>query len=141
VFNKLRDAQGRWAKSGFVSGKAYYNLQKKYQELSDFLFAKFKRSSDEMTESVMKEHYETVSSSPDGKFKLQGDERRLRERIQKLRDEVATIENNKSFFAHSKNAGDVLKQFDANIAKAAAQITKLEKELKVIRSFKSNDAK
>lgn len=137
VFQKLKDAQMRWAKSGFVSGKTFHNLQKKYQDYSEALFTKFKRSSDEMKESVMKDHYETLAGSPDGKLKLQGEERRLRDRLQKLRDEVSTIENNKSFFTHSKNATDILKQFDSNIQKANAQIEKLEKELKVIRAFKN----
>jgi hypothetical protein len=137
VFRLLKDAQQRWAKSGFVSGKAFYNLQKKYQDISDHLFSKFKRSSDEMKESVMRDHYETLSGAPDGKFKIQGEERKMRERIQKLRDEVSTIENNKSFFAHSKNTETIMKQFDANIQKINAQIEKMEKELKVLRSFKN----
>lgn len=136
VFKLLRDAQQRWAKSGFVSGKAYYNLQKKYQDISDHLFTKFKRSSDEMKEGVMRDHYEMLSGAPDGKYKLQGEERKLKDRIQKLRDEMGTIENNKSFFAHSKNAESILKQFDSNIEKIKGQIEKVEKELKVIRSLK-----
>jgi hypothetical protein len=136
VFKLLRDAQQRWAKSGFVSGKSYYNLQKKYQDISDHLFTKFKRSSDEMKEGVMRDHYEMLSGAPDGKYKLQGEERKLKDRIQKLRDEMGTIENNKSFFAHSKNAESILKQFDSNIEKIKGQIEKVEKELKVIRSLK-----
>lgn len=141
VFKKLKEGQMRWAKSGFVSGKTFYNLQRKYQEVSDFLFAKFKRCSEEMRETVVKDHYEVLANSADGKFKIQAEERKLRERIQKFQDEVATIENNKSFFAHSKNATEVLKQFDSNIEKAKQQIAKLEKELKVLRGFKNQNAK
>jgi len=141
VFKRLKEGQQRWAKSGFVSGKTFYNLQRKYQEISDFLFAKFKKSSEEMRDSAIKDHYEVLSSAPDGRHKIQGEERKLRDRIQKLQDEVATIENNKNFFAHSKNAGEVLKQFDANIEKTRQQIERLEKELKVLRSFKNQNAK
>jgi len=138
VFALLKDAQSRWVKAGFVSGKVYHNLQKRYQDASDFLFKKFKRSSDEMKESVMKEHYDTLAGAPDGKLKIQFEERKLRERIQKLSDEKGTIENNLSFFAMAKNADAIRKQFDANIQKLQAQIERLEKELKVIRSFKNN---
>lgn len=141
VFKRLKEGQLRWAKSGFVSGKTFYNLQRKYQEISDFLFAKFKKSSEEIRDSAIKDHYEVLSSAPDGRHKIQGEERKLRDRIQKLQDEVATIENNKNFFAHSKNAGEVLKQFDANIEKTRQQIERLEKELKVLRSFKNQNAK
>jgi hypothetical protein len=141
VFKRLKEGQLRWAKSGFVSGKTFYNLQRKYQEISDFLFAKFKKSSEEIRDSAIKDHYEVLSSAPDGRHKIQGEERKLRDRIQKLQDEVATIENNKNFFAHSKNAGEVLKQFDSNIEKTRQQIERLEKELKVLRSFKNQNAK
>ncbi len=138
VFAMLKDAQMRWVKAGFVSGKVYHNLQKRYQEISDFLFQKFKRSSEEMKENVMKEHYDTLAGAPDGKQKIQFEERKLRDRIQKLRDEKATIDNNLSFFAHAKNADAIRKQFEDNIQKLQNQIDRLEKELKVIRSYKNN---
>lgn len=141
VFKKLKEGQQRWAKSGFVSGKSFYNLQRKYQEISDFLFAKFKKSSDEMRETLVRDHFEMISGAPDGRNKMQLEERKIRDRIHKLQDEVSTIENNKNFFAHSKNATEVLKQFDANIEKTRQQIAKLEKELKVLRSIKNQDAK
>ena len=47
------------------------------------------------------------------------------------------LENNKSFFKHSKNAGAFVKQFDDNIAKATEQIAKAEQELKLLKSVKS----
>ena len=47
------------------------------------------------------------------------------------------MENNKSFFKHSKNAGAFVKQFDDNIAKATEQIAKAEQELKLLKSVKS----
>lgn len=141
VFQKLKDAQTRWAKSGFVSGKTYYNLQKKYQEISDVLFAKFKQSNESMKDGLLKEHYDLIANAPDGGHRIQGEERKMRDRINKLEEEVSTIENNKSFFAHSKNAEAVLKQFDDNIRKIKLQIEKLQKELKVIRSFKNQNAK
>lgn len=140
VFNRLKDAQMRWVKAGFVSGKIYHNLQKRYQEISDLLFAKFKRSSDEMKENVMKEHYDMLSAAPDGRQKMQMEERKLRDRIQKLRDEKSTIDNNLSFFAHAKNADAIRKQFESNIQKLDSQIQRLEKELKVIRSYRNNNA-
>lgn len=140
VFAKLKDAQTRWVKSGFVSGKAYYNLQKRYQEISDFIFTKFKRSSEEMKENVMKEHYDTLAATPDGKQKLIMEERKLRERIQKLRDEKITIDNNLNFFVHAKNADGIRKQFEGNMQKIQSQIDRLEKELKVVRSFRNTNA-
>ncbi len=140
VFPKLKECQQRWANSGFVSGKAYFGLQKEYREIGDQLFAKFKRNSDSMKQQVMKEHYAKFTGGADGQNRLQTEERKVRDRLKKAQEELATIENNKSFFALSKNAEAVLKQFDTNIQKAKAQIERLEKELQVIRNTKSKDA-
>jgi hypothetical protein len=65
------------------------------------------------------------------------EERKIKEKITKFKDEIATMENNKSFFKHSKNAGAFVKQFDDNIAKATEQIAKAEQELKLLKSVKS----
>jgi hypothetical protein len=140
VFPKLKECQQRWANSGFVSGKAYFNLQKEYREIGDVLFAKFKRNNDNMKQQVMKEHYAGVAGRSDGKNQLQSEERKIKDRIKKAQEELATIENNKSFFALSKNAEAVLKQFDSNIQKLKEQIVRLEKELAVIRNTKSGNA-
>jgi hypothetical protein len=140
VFGKLKECQSRWANSGFVSGKVYFNLQKTYKEIGDQLFAKFKRNSDEMKTGVMKDHYGTIAGSADGKFRLQQEERKIRDRIKKAQDELSTLENNKSFFAHSKNAEAVLKQFDSNIKKVNEQIERLQKELKVVKGLKDSNA-
>ncbi|MFM7765997.1 MAG: DUF349 domain-containing protein [Sphingomonadales bacterium] len=140
VFPKLKECQQRWAGSGFVSGKAYFNLQKEYREIGDVLFAKFKRNSDNMKQQVMKEHYAGVAGRSDGKNQLQSEERKVKDRIKKAQEELATIENNKSFFALSKNAEAVLKQFDTNIQKLQEQIARLEKELAVIRNTKPGNA-
>lgn len=140
VFSKLRECQTRWANSGFVSGKAYFGIQKKYKEIGDELFSKFKRSSEDMKNSVMKDHYGTMAGSADGKQRLQQEERKIRDRIKKAQDELSTLENNKSFFALSKNAEAVLKQFDSNIKKVQDQIDRLQKELKVVKDLKDRNA-
>jgi hypothetical protein len=140
VFQKLKECQQRWANSGFVSGKAYFNLQKEYREIGDVLFAKFRRNSDNIKQQVLKDRYADVAGGADGKNRLQTEERKVKDRIKKAQEELATLENNKSFFALSKNAEAVLKQFDNNIQKLQEQITRLEKELSVIRNTKPGNA-
>lgn len=135
VFKQLRECQQLWVQAGFVSSRNNAPLHKKYQELNEHLFTKFKRSSDEMKAGVMKEHYQTLSSAPDGFTKLKSEERKVRDRINKLNDEIATLERNLGFFANSKNADLIRKEYEGNIKKAKDQIARLEKELKVIKEF------
>ena len=57
--------------------------------------------------------------------------------IKKIEDEIATIDNNKSFFQLSKNADAVLKQFDDKIRKLQEQKERLLAELNVYKQSQS----
>ncbi len=138
-FNDLKALQQRWNDSGFVSGKKFQSLNKQYQTLMDGLYSSLRNASNAERESAVKENLNAISSSPDAKFKLQSEEKRLRELIKKIEDEISTIENNKGFFQHSKNAESVIKQFDDKLKKSHEQIIKLKKELQlVIQAKKAN---
>jgi hypothetical protein len=86
---------------------------------------------------MQKEHFSQLAQSGDGQKRLQMEERKIKEKIAKYNDEIATMENNKAFFKHSKNAEAVTKQFDDNIAKAKDMIAKAQQELKMLKSVSS----
>lgn len=137
LFNELKSWQKQWNEAGFISGKSYQQLSKTYQTLADEIFNRYRAASNNQRNSNQKEHFSNLASSTDGQKRLQLEERKIKEKIAKFRDEIATMENNKSFFKHSKNAGAFVKQFDDNIAKATEQIAKAEQELKLLKSVKS----
>lgn len=137
LFNELKSWQKQWNEAGFISGKSYQQLNKTYQTLADEIFNRYRAASNNQRNSNQKEHFSNLASSSDGQKRLQLEERKIKEKIAKFRDEIATMENNKSFFKHSKNAGAFVKQFDDNIAKANEQIAKAEQELKLLKSVKS----
>ncbi len=86
---------------------------------------------------MQKDHFSQLAQSGDGQKRLQMEERKIKEKIAKYNDEIVTMENNKSFFKHSKNAEGFTKQFDDNIAKAKEMIAKAQQELKVLKSVSS----
>lgn len=139
-FNDLKAIQNRWNDSGFVSGKKFQTLNKQYQGLMDALYQSLRNSSNAERESAVKENLSAMSASPDAKYKLQSEEKRLRELIKKIEDELSTIENNKGFFQHSKNADAILKQFDDKLKKSNEQIVKLKKELQLVVQAKKANA-
>jgi hypothetical protein len=53
-------------------------------------------------------------------------------KVGKGEEEISTIDNNKSFFALSKNADAVLKQFDDKINKLNQQKDRLKTELGIV---------
>jgi len=138
-FNDLKAIQNKWNDSGFVSGKKFQSLNKQYQGLMDGLYQGLRNNSNAERETMVKENLNSISTSPDAKYKLQSEEKRLRDLMKKIQDELSTIENNKGFFQHSKNAEAMLKQFDDKIKKSKEQLEKLQKELQlVIQAKKAN---
>jgi len=137
LFNELKVWQKQWNDAGFISGKSYQQMNKTYQALADEIFNRYRSASNNQRNSNQKEHFSNLATSTDGQKRLQLEERKIKEKITKFKDEIATMENNKSFFKHSKNAGAFVKQFDDNIAKATEQIAKAEQELKLLKSVKS----
>ena len=137
LFNELKSWQKQWNEAGFISGKSYQQLNKTYQSLADEIFNRYRTVSNQQRNTHQKEHFSSLASSNDGQKRLQMEERKIKEKIAKFNEEIATMENNKSFFKHSKNAGAFVKQFDDNIAKAKEQIAKAEQELKVLKSVKA----
>jgi len=137
LFNELKVWQKQWNDAGFISGKSYQQMNKTYQALADEIFNRYRSASNNQRNSNQKEHFSNLATSTDGQKRLQLEERKIKEKITKFKDEIATMENNKSFFKHSKNAGAFVKKFDDNIAKATEQIAKAEQELKLLKSVKS----
>jgi hypothetical protein len=137
LFQELKAWQKQWNDAGFVSGKTYQQLNKTYQALADEIFNRFKSVSNTQRSTMQKEHFNQLAQSGDGQKRLQMEERKIKEKIAKYNDEIATMENNKAFFKHSKNAEAVTKQFDDNIAKAKDMIAKAQQELKMLKSVSS----
>jgi len=135
LFKELKEWQQRWNQAGFVSGKQFHKLQSTYQQLSDGIFQRFKNFNNTERQNYQKNHFESIAKSDDGKRRLQTEDRRIKDKINALLDEISTLENNKNFFQFSKNASAVMKQFEEKIAKANEQIERLKAEQKLLKSM------
>ncbi len=135
VFKTLRDIQKRWNSAGYVPIKFKNQVQKEFSTIIDGLYKKHKRNAEEMKEGQLQEHYEELSQSPDGTKRLQFEERRVKEKIRHLKNDVETLENNIGFFSNSKTAGPLIKGITDKISKANEQIERLQKELKAIKKL------
>jgi len=140
VFARLKALQNQWMQTGFVPMSQKEALQKRFQKISDELYGRFRKNRDEVKQSLMKEHFETMAGSPDGANRLKFEERRIRDRITALRGELSTMENNMAFFSRSKGADSFLKQFEEKKLQLEQQIKRLEQELKTIRNVKPGNA-
>ena len=87
-------------------------------------------------ELKQRSHFEAVAHMPNGKVKLNQEERTIADKLRLLKGEVSTWENNIEFFRNSKNADVLRKQIEDKIKSAEAQISKLNERLKIIKSIK-----
>lgn len=141
AFAELRKLQQEWLAVGFVPIRVKADLQNRYSKAVDAIYKKFKQSADENKSLRVKEHYEMLSTSPNGDDKMRHEERIINDKLRMLREDAATLKNNIEFFAKSKNADALRKQIEQKIESANHQIEKLQEELKVLRSFRYNSGK
>jgi hypothetical protein len=137
VLSKLKEVQARWNEIGFVPLKNKKEIGDTYHNLLDVIYKKFRQNRDTYKQAHLKEHYNQISNQPGGDKKLGDDERRLRDKINALKTEIETWENNIEFFARSKNAEKFRKDIEEKIAKVNSQIDGMKKELAAIRAAKT----
>ncbi len=135
VFPKLREIQKTWNSTGFVPIKFKNSLQKEFTELVDGLYKKHKRNAEEMKESQILDYYSEIAETPDGKRRLQTEERKLRDKMRFLKNDIETLENNIGFFSNSKTAGKLIKDIEAKIKRANEQMDRLKRELSAIKNL------
>lgn len=135
IFKELKEIQKAWNTAGFVPIKFKNDIQKEYSELIDALYKKHKRNVEDMKENQVKEHMEELATLPDGAKRLQMEERKIRERMRFLKNDVETLENNIGFFANSKTAGPLIQGIRDKIDKANEQMERLQRELNAIKKL------
>lgn len=140
MFAELKKLQKEWNESGFVSGKKFHSLNNKYRALCDELFGRYREEAQQNRRNQFKSSIDRMAKGPNAASTMNMEERKLRDRISKVKEEILTIENNKNFFALSKNADAVLKQFDEKIAQLQSQLDKLTEEASMLKQARSQHA-
>jgi hypothetical protein len=135
VFRELKEIQKAWGSAGFVPFKHKNEIQNEFSALADGIYKKFRRNSDLMNEARLKDHYDDMAGSDEGKKRLQAEERRIKEKIRFIKSDIETLENNIGFFSNSKTAGPLISGITEKIHKSNQQVQKLEKELSVIKKL------
>lgn len=136
AFASLRGIQKEWGQIGFIPRNKFAAFRKKYDKLTEEILKQFDLSADEFKKTRFKEHIEMLAEKPNSGGALRNEERKISDRIRVLKNEIDTLNNNLGFFASSKSADQFVKQFQDKIDKNNQLISKLEQDLKVIRSVK-----
>src|SRR6185436_10912901 len=133
--NQIKNFQREWTEIGLVPIGKKDETFFKYKKLIDELFKKLKLSERETREIRYKEKIDHYKQSPHPQEKITDEKRNLMHKISQLKNDVTVWENNLWFFAKSKNADQIKKEFEEKITKAKDEISRLKDQLQVIKTF------
>ena len=127
----IKAFQKRWIEIGYVPFRQKEAINKEYRELIDGLFDAMRRSQNEASANEFREMMENWKDDPSGSEKVRREHSTLQTKIQKLRDEIAAMENNIGFFSTSKNSELMRAEYEKKISKAKEDLKLLEDKLKM----------
>ena len=127
----IKAFQKRWIEIGFVPMKHKDAINKEYRELIDGLFDMMRKNQNEASTNEFREMMESWKDDPNAGDRVRKEGNKLQTRIQKLRDEIAAMENNIGFFSNSKNSELMRAEYEKKINKAKEDLKVLEEKLKI----------
>jgi len=115
AFAELKKINAEFRTIGFVPHKAVKSISKAYDEANNAVYSKYSKQIEAAKAANLGEHYKEMKSSHNGLKALDNEERNVKRKISGLNEEIASIERNMSFFAKSKTAEAMLKDFEKKI--------------------------
>lgn len=128
----IRGFQREWMAIGHVPMKLKDAIQNEYRSLIDGLFDKMRINDNEATTAEYRSMISGMKEDPDSRDKVRRERTNLQNKIQKLRDEIATLENNIGFFANSKQSEILKAEYEKKIQKIKNDVKVLEAKVKIL---------
>jgi len=128
----IRGFQREWMAIGHVPMKVKDAVQNEYRSLIDGLFDKMRSNDNEATTAEYRSIVSGLKEDPDSRDKVRRERTNLQNKIQKLRDEIATLENNIGFFANSKQSEILKAEYEKKILKIKNDVKVLEAKIKIL---------
>ena len=127
----IKAFQKRWIEIGYVPMKYKDAINKEYRELIDGFFDTMRKNQNEASTNEFREMMEGWRDDPNANDRVRRERNTLQTRIQKLRDEIAAMENNIGFFSNIKNSELMRAEYEKKINKAKEDLKVLEAKLKI----------
>ena len=132
----MKEINAAWKAIGFVPHKSIKAISNAYEAANNAVYTKFSSQIEAAKSANLSEHFKQLGSGHQGTKGLDNEEQNIKRKISLLNEEITGIENNMSFFAKSKTAEKMLKEFELKISKARKQIDGLKLELSALRTTK-----
>jgi len=135
----LKNFQREWLEIGFVPMKEKEKVQKEFRNVVDKRLEELKISSTELSNASYVTRMEAVKDSPEASRVYRKEISFLNNKISQLRDDVNLWENNLGFFANSKKADILKKEFEQKIEKAKQELAAMEAKVKYLRKMEAEN--
>ena len=128
----IKAFQKQWIEIGHVPMKFKDSINGEYRKAVDALFELMRNNQNAITENEYREMIEGMKDDPESGDRMRREKTNLSNRIQKLRDEIAVLENNIGFFSNSKNSELMKAEYEKKINKAKNDLKVLEAKMKIV---------
>ncbi len=112
----IQNFQARWSNIGFVPIKEKDKLRKEFRKAIDDIFDKLNMSEKSLDQMEFQAEVESWAETNDIK-KIQHEQKKLHQKIKKIKDDIILLENNISFFSDS-SSNSVINDVKKKIKKA-----------------------
>ncbi len=126
----IKEFQRRWAEVGYVPASEKERLHKEFRAEIDHIFEQLKISAREAEETAFRERVRAAGAGA-SRF-VASEKQELQDRIEKLRSDLATWENNLGFLASSKQADLLKAEFEKKMQAARQQLALLQAKLRIL---------
>lgn len=132
-FAELKAFQLRWSGIGHVPYKQKDELIKKFRQALNSSYDKLKLTSKEKNMMLFKHKVEELSES-DSPSKIRQEREKIQSNIKHLERELATLENNISFFSNSDSAHALVSEVKRKIEQTRLKLAEEQEKLKILRN-------
>jgi len=130
----LRAFLDKWNAIGFVPFKMKEKIAKEWNAALDVHFAALRNNENEQKLTKFRKKISDLRGTGNGERAMRSEREKLVLKFRKLEQEIVTLENNKGFFAKSKNAAGIIAEIDGKIEAARNEIKQLEEKIKLIEN-------
>jgi hypothetical protein len=132
---RVKSIEEEWSEIGFVPKSNIRSIQKRYTDAISEVTEQVDIPESEKHKIRFSAQFHNINYGPGSERMIQKKEGALRRQITNLENDINLWRNNIDFFASSKNADKLKKDFQVKIDKANAQLKSLKEQLKVITNI------
>ncbi len=129
--NALKEFSDRWHAIGFVPREKVKEVMDKYNQLLDVKYGKLNADREHREMETFRSRLSNIKSGQDGDFKLKKEKSFMREKIERLKQDIKQYENNMGIFT-GKGAEAFRAEIEKKIKNAQREIEDIKKKMELL---------